>query len=186
MNLDFFKTLKTLPFLYYTSTPRMSSEGAVYDSISLEMTLMPVLPAPPVEVLSQLWEVENNHNIQQAYKHEHGRMFASNILRTSIARKSRRACGNIIIVPNENEKQWFEDMKPKVTQQDCAILVDSSLQPNEIRTTYWKIVYNRETGEPIAVDGGIQISPEGVSYVQQGVNNCVINYTSYFSRGFLA
>lgn len=182
-DLKLFETPSNLPFLWYKKVGEYTTNFANLDPIthpkmSLEFGLKPIINQPTLE---ELWPIEKNENIQRAHKHEFGRIFAANILCNSIARKSRRAYGNILIVPNEAERMWFAEKYVRFNYK-ISVFVDSSLEPNELRATYWKIHLD-QMGTPGIVDGGIQVSPEGVSCIQKN-DDTMFNYSDYFARGF--
>lgn len=181
MTLHLFKTPSNLPFLYY-STKEVEYNGQKHPQMTLDVAIKPIIVESTFE-LDGLWTIEHNANIQRAYERPHGRIFAAQILRNAVARKSRRSVANILIVPNEIEKLWFDEQISELRWNDLTVHVDPSLRPNELRATYWKITYDRDN-IPRAVDGGLQFSPEGFSCIQKE-GNCWYDYHSYFVRGFM-
>jgi|SRR5271157_149615 len=193
--LSLFKTPSNLPVLFY-STKQVTYKGETYPQMSLNMEVKPIIEQPP---LDDLWTVVNNPNIQKAHEHSDGRIFAANIICNDVARRSRRAAGNILIVPNKTQKAWFDKRYTELKWHTrMTVVVDPSLEPNELRATYWKIMYKKEcighykggwpkvitTDIPVAIDGGLQLSPEGFSCIQKE-GDCWIDYHSYFARGFM-
>lgn len=181
MNLDLFKTPSNLPFLFFTVTEIEQGVCGAKElpPLSLHAGVQQIIEQPTFD---DLWVTVNNANIQKASEHVHGRLFAANIIRNDVARRSRRAVGNILIVPDVEQQTWFEDQisARKIHPLD-KVLVDPSLQPNELRSTYWKIKLSAD-GVPVCVDGGLQFSPEGFSCVPTSKR---FSYHSYFSRGFM-
>jgi hypothetical protein len=190
MNLDIFKTPENLPFLYYRSdgTAPGFFGGEPTPSIRLHVGYMPVrkeISSLELDAfLDDVWQEVDNDNLKRASQHQYGRLFAANILRTRIGFTSRRACGNILIVPNSEEKEWFDDIHQHFQSTICQVIVDESLKPNELRATYWRISHGKDSTRG-PVDGGIQISPEGLSYIVEQPP-LGFNYRHYFTKGFLA
>jgi len=191
--MDLFKTPKQLPFLHYTYhwvDANTWGNGATekQQQMSIDLGPMPFLEQPS---LDDLWTTEVNENIQKSGEHQ--LLVAANILRSAVAFRSRRAVANILIVQNQEKKDWLDTNATFLRQQACTVIVDPTLQPNEIRATYWKLIFKKDrigsevvcfSDIPIAVDGGIQISPEGFSAIQKS-DNISIDYHCYFRRGFM-
>ncbi len=196
--LSHFKTPSNLPFMFYTSK-QTTFKGETFPQMTLNLGSKPIIETPSLE---DLWTTVNNPNIQRKRvsncsssiksEHELHRMFAANIIANDVARRSRRAAANILIVPNKTEKDWFDETYTRFKYQRMTVVVDPTLEPNELRATYWKIMYKRErvgdnvitTDIPAYVDGGLQLSPEGFSCIQKE-GDCWIDYHSYFARGFM-
>ncbi len=191
--MELFKTPTQLPFLHYTFKETEGTgfaAGEKYKSLSLDLGPMPLMEQPSID---ELWTIEDNSNIQKSQT-DNGKFSAAIILCSAVAFRSRRASANILIVQNEEMQnfyttKWIEhNLAPKLT-----VLVDPTLEPNELRATYWRVIYKKErVGDdvvtfsevPIAIDGGVQISPEGFSAIQKGPN-VDMDYHGYFRRGFL-
>lgn len=154
-----YNTLKNLHFIYHTT----DKDGAM----CLEMGIQPIVAG----ALTDVWTtIETQPSINPLRQ-----LFAANRCQTHVARLSRRAMGNILFVPTYEQKDWF-DVQYQTIKRQTQVFVDPLLDSNELRSTYWKIIYNKENVE-VAVDGGIQLSPEGYSYNP--------NYNGYFVRTFL-
>lgn len=171
MDLSHFKTPHNLPFLFLL-------KGEDIDPISLNLDHMPIVDELPFG----LWTT---------YKTKTSKIYIANAIRNEVARGSRRAVGNIIFLSTNSECECFKEQFASYGHSDIKFVVDSQLYPNEIRSTYWKILYRKirvgdeiiETDEPVAIDGGIQLSPDGISCIYN-IKGLVSDYTKYFVKGF--
>lgn len=194
MNLDIFRTPKQLPFLYYSGKDveyidtDSGETKTIKNQLSLELGDKPIIEQPSLDDLWTLVDLGRFDN------HEMGKLIAINKLCNEVARRTRRACANIVFVPNDTEK-LVVDTHNKKYNMTAKVIVDETLKPNELRATYWEVRFKRErtsrehiydittTNEAMAVDGGIQLSPDGFSCIRRE-NGCTNLYKDYFVRGF--
>ena len=146
MNLNFFKTPKNLPFLFYKKN---EFGGISLHADTVEMGVNCKIIPKTIKV--------NSKNLN----------FALRIISNKVGFYSKRYYGNIILVPSEE----FKSQILFVDLPEIICHVDTSLAPNELMATCWKIVNG------LAVDGGVQVTPYGISYNP--------NFENYFCNCFL-
>ena len=185
MNLDIFTTPKRLPFLFY---------GTNETGMCLKADHFPITTIDP----SDLWETMD---VSKKLTGDERDPFCTVVsLCSRIALKSRRGCANMLFVMDEERRLW---LKEKLGRRDVDVRVDPDLEPNEVRATYWRMMMSKPSleklfsdplsfvpdasfvSQPLAVDGGIQISPEGLSVISGNGAMKGYDYRSYFARCFL-
>ena len=155
-----FNTISNLPFIY------MKDGDAGTYSIALSSFM--VNPGF-VSVPADLYETCSVQHISNSDKYLER---AALILTNRIAQRSRRGVGNILFVPDSDHKDFFENSTFTQRVKDSRVVIDRSLQPNELRCALWRIMYDGKV-----LNGGVQFTPKG------GV--MAPNASAYFSRCFL-
>lgn len=123
----------------------------------------------PIEFDDLFTEVDLSH--MQAST-EFYKIHCAMIIGNRIAAQTRRGFANMLFVPDQETKVWFESATIETSREMFSnIIVCDSLQKNEIRCAYWKNIQNS------IVDGGIQYHPDGFS--------CQSNYKDYFTKCFI-
>lgn len=156
-----YSTPQNLPFLFYK----------LDDTGNLDFQAMK-FPARKgiTEVPADWYQTVDLSPMHNARSDPNFKIFAANIIANRVALRTVRAVANILFVPDFDSKIYFDNAFATYSKYD-TVIIDRSLQPNEIRCTYWKIVDGR------AVDGGVQFSPDGYTTAP--------NSPSYFARCFL-
>jgi hypothetical protein len=181
---ELFSTPSELPFLLYKAGDALLGEGEGEidwgspdrPSISLHCETRRACEPIPMDELFTV------HSLGYFKGLPHP-LIVANVLCNEIARQTRRAAGNIVIVPSQLLKEDLEALAPEHCK-NWTIIVDDTLQSNEIRATYWKAVsknhwagLSTDPSPAVAVDGGIQITPHSFHKLP--------NWKSYFLRAFV-
>jgi hypothetical protein len=176
MNADLFRTPKLLPFFQY-DYGTINHPDDDKESITSHIRKQPVIDKIP----DDLWRTHADPFFNEALSQPNGRLISAMKIMTTIAKYSRRGIGNILIVPTAEEASAYDDIK----RWDAQIVIDDSLAPNEIRSTYWRL-HKNPAGVPVFVDGGLQITEDGQISVIQNEKYPYYDYHGYFARAFLA
>lgn len=164
MMKDMFYVPQQVPFLCYTHL-----NGELWDKTSwvespvcLDLKTFPLCDEIEVD---DLW---GTVDIKRAVSPTNAVLLMAN----TIAHETRRGAGNVVIVSSQ---PLADSIKQDVTWS--RLIVDPSLQENEIRVTFWKTHTNISGTQVLAVDGGVQYTPDGFSKLP--------NYQGYFKRGLM-
>lgn len=157
-----FKTSSNLPFLHFVHNADKSLTLRA-DNFLADRSL--------TQFPTQLYREVDMSRVKRSDRYFGA--FVVNILANDIARASRRGVGNILFVPNYDKQLYYQHCG---TSRKFQIEIDRSLAPNEVRCAYWRLHLN-SLGQEMAVDGGIQFTPDG------GV--LAPNASAYFVRCFV-
>lgn len=95
-----------------------------------------------------------------------------NVLLNEVTKRTRRGPGNVVWVQAQS---LMGELEASMTLYKYTVVVDSTLAPNELRATHW--LQRSVNDHPVAVSGGVQVTPDGVVYNP--------NWSQYFVRCFV-
>lgn len=132
---------------------------------------------PADELLEYVWDAIPVMSIPNpGLDREHHVQLGVNMLRNQIAIDTRRGVANIAIVQNDAMAKLLEN------NQINFMFIDESIDPNEIRLMYWRLIGH--DGENVAVDGGFAITPDGIFFNNTGEHTTGdVVPTAYMRRG---